>query len=208
MPLPPSTPPPSFPEPPPYVNVAKYLRSVTPETHWRESSVQRTSRSLVEVVSDQSEDGAEEWTSIVEEWSQAAATDLEALADFVQTNGIRNIEEVIEAIDAAARQNEKSSFAIVSSAQTTRKIAEEMRSQAQTTSLPEYYEQFMAQADKADRQLLRMERQLNSYYPVLRAFRRLIEVLRATRDARLQKMTEAATSELLASIWGADADDL
>jgi len=209
MALPPSLPPPSFSTPPPYVNVAEYLRYATPEIHWREiPSSPRKARPLTEIVLDLSDEGREEWAAIVEAWSKEAADHFNALADLVQEKGARNIDELIDAIDEAARNNENAVVTIGASIQKLKEIAAEMHNQARSTKLSGYPERFIEQAEKAERQARLMEGQRLSYAPVMAAFHRLMPILRTVRDASVVEMTENATSELLALVWGSDADDL
>jgi hypothetical protein len=77
----------------------------------------------------------------------------------------------------------------------TKAIGKDMRKQARQSArtLPEMVPQFLQMAEKADRQVARLDRQAKTYAPILDAYRDAMRVLLDLRDASTMESCLAAT---------------
>ncbi|HEV8582634.1 MAG TPA: hypothetical protein VGX68_26500 [Thermoanaerobaculia bacterium] len=156
-------------------------------------------KSILELVLDFSDEGRERWTQVVEEWSREAVAEIRALTETLREHGVANLAEVLEAVDQAARANDRARLQALESIRKSKAIGNDMRRQARqyARTLPEMVPQFQQMAEKADRQAARLERQAKTYDPILDAYRDALRVLLDLRNATIMDSCLAATFEEL-----------
>jgi hypothetical protein len=188
MPLPPSTPPPSS---PPYVNVEEYLQNArlppSIETTVVEELADTYQKALSEV----------EW---LEERSEMAALVLGRLSEAVERHGASNLLQVIETVDAAARETAERTARLPKMTRDFRKIAQEMRRigrEFSSIGMPQASAEAFARANAVDKSVELMKRRQDAFHRILDAYRSTLRVLVRLRDSDLVRASSSATYALM-----------
>lgn len=198
MALPPSTPPP---KPPQAINVAQYLQAAGPPP-WVNSA---TIESLAAV-----EGELKTMVQDFDRWSKDASEVLLSLGRKVEENGASNLLQVIEGVDAAAREMDELSKGFPETMRSMRKASQNLRRLAtefQAMGDSQSAAETMAKSESARRKAELMKVQEGAIRRVLDAYRSTLMALVRVRDAELTRSSSAATFALLCS-WDDDAAEV
>lgn len=198
MALPPSTPPPSS---PPYVNVEEYLQSA------------RFPPSIETAVVEELADSYQKATSEVEhfeKWSERASLVLGTLSEVVERHGASNLLQIVETVDAAARETAERAARLPKISHDLRKAAQEMRHigrEFATVNMPQASAEAFARANAVDKSIELMKRRQDAFKRILDAYRSALRVLVRLRDSDLVRASSSATYALMVD-RGYDGSDI